>query len=130
MRDDPASVGVQPYGAPATTPTSVPAPTGREKGVMGSAALASLLDALGTLCMWGHLKRADRHAFYPLCQRLRIGAVVAAGTRRSWAASISWARLARGWLTDRYDRRKLLLCYYGLRGVSLLILPFVRSRSA
>lgn len=29
-----------------------------------------------------------------------------------------------GWLTDRYDPRKLLVLYYGLRGVSLLALPF------
>jgi sugar phosphate permease len=29
-----------------------------------------------------------------------------------------------GWLTDRYDPRKLLFVYYGLRGLSLLYLPF------
>ncbi|MGZ6672836.1 MAG: MFS transporter, partial [Solirubrobacteraceae bacterium] len=28
-----------------------------------------------------------------------------------------------GWLTDRYDARKLLLGYYAGRGISLLILP-------
>ena len=33
--------------------------------------------------------------------------------------------LASGWLTDRYDPRKLLAWYYGLRGLSLLALPFV-----
>ena len=30
---------------------------------------------------------------------------------------------ASGWLTDRYDPRKLLLAYYALRGLSLLALP-------
>ena len=30
---------------------------------------------------------------------------------------------ASGWLTDRYDPRKLLVAYYGLRGASLLALP-------
>jgi predicted MFS family arabinose efflux permease len=30
---------------------------------------------------------------------------------------------ASGWLTDRYDSRRLLFWYYGLRGVSLLALP-------
>ena len=30
--------------------------------------------------------------------------------------------LASGWLTDRVDPRRLLLWYYGLRGVSLLVL--------
>ena len=28
-----------------------------------------------------------------------------------------------GWLTDRYDARRLLATYYGLRGLSLLLLP-------
>jgi predicted MFS family arabinose efflux permease len=28
-----------------------------------------------------------------------------------------------GWLTDRFDSRKLLACYYALRGLSLLFLP-------
>ncbi|MDP5280592.1 MFS transporter [Sphingomonas sp. DG1-23] len=32
---------------------------------------------------------------------------------------------ASGWLTDRYDPRKLLFVYYGLRGLSLLTLPFL-----
>jgi MFS family permease len=29
-----------------------------------------------------------------------------------------------GWLTDRYDPRKLLAIYYGLRGLSLIFLPY------
>ncbi|WP_340266078.1 MFS transporter [Sphingobium mellinum] len=32
---------------------------------------------------------------------------------------------ASGWLTDRYDPRKLLFVYYGLRGLSLMVLPFL-----
>lgn len=32
---------------------------------------------------------------------------------------------ASGWLTDRYDPRKLLFVYYVLRGLSLLALPFL-----
>ena len=31
--------------------------------------------------------------------------------------------IASGWLSDRYDNRKLLFWYYGLRGLSLLWLP-------
>ena len=33
--------------------------------------------------------------------------------------------LCSGWLTDRYDPRWLLFWYYGLRGLSLLALPYV-----
>jgi predicted MFS family arabinose efflux permease len=29
-----------------------------------------------------------------------------------------------GWLSDRYDNRLLLFWYYGLRGLSLLMLPY------
>ncbi len=32
---------------------------------------------------------------------------------------------ASGWLTDRYDPRRLLAVYYGLRGLSLIALPFI-----
>lgn len=31
---------------------------------------------------------------------------------------------ASGWLSDRYDNRVLLAWYYGLRGISLIFLPF------
>ena len=31
---------------------------------------------------------------------------------------------ASGWLTDRFDPRKLLFVYYGVRGLSLIYLPF------
>jgi hypothetical protein len=29
-----------------------------------------------------------------------------------------------GWLSDRFDNRHLLAWYYGLRGLSLIYLPF------
>ncbi|MGF7156368.1 MFS transporter [Novosphingobium gossypii] len=32
---------------------------------------------------------------------------------------------ASGWLTDRYNPKRLLACYYGLRGLSLIALPFI-----
>jgi predicted MFS family arabinose efflux permease len=35
--------------------------------------------------------------------------------------------LASGWLTDRYDPRKLLAIYYTFRGLSLFLLPFFKT---
>ena len=35
--------------------------------------------------------------------------------------------MASGWLTDRYDPRRLLSIYFALRGVSLFILPLVTT---
>lgn len=32
--------------------------------------------------------------------------------------------VASGWLSDRFDNRRLLFWYYGLRGLSLIALPF------
>ncbi|MFN8633821.1 MAG: MFS transporter [Chloroflexota bacterium] len=32
--------------------------------------------------------------------------------------------MVSGWLSDRFDSRKLLLWYYGLRGLSLIFLPY------
>jgi predicted MFS family arabinose efflux permease len=37
--------------------------------------------------------------------------------------------IGSGWLTDRFDSRWLLFWYYGLRGLALLILPFVLGSS-
>ena len=37
---------------------------------------------------------------------------------------------ASGWLTDRYDPRLLLTVYYGLRGLSLMALPFLTFDAA
>jgi predicted MFS family arabinose efflux permease len=37
--------------------------------------------------------------------------------------------IGSGWLTDRWDSRWLLFGYYGLRGIALLILPFVLGAS-
>jgi hypothetical protein len=36
--------------------------------------------------------------------------------------------IGSGWLSDRFDNRWLLFWYYGLRGLSLLYLPFTISR--
>ncbi len=35
--------------------------------------------------------------------------------------------IASGWLTDRFDPRRLLLIYYSFRGVSLMALPFIHD---
>ncbi|MFJ8953505.1 MFS transporter [Streptomyces sp. NPDC102381] len=38
--------------------------------------------------------------------------------------------VASGWLTDRFNARVLLFVYYGLRGVSLLLLPSLFAQTA
>jgi len=51
--------------------------------------------------------------------------VVAAGAIALLGSLNIVGTLASGWLTDRYDPRKLLAMYYGFRALSLLALPFV-----
>jgi predicted MFS family arabinose efflux permease len=36
--------------------------------------------------------------------------------------------IASGWLSDRFDPRRLLLVYYGFRGISLLYLPMMHDQ--
>jgi predicted MFS family arabinose efflux permease len=54
-----------------------------------------------------------------------MGEVAAAGLLATIGVFDLIGTLASGWLTDRYDPRKLLGWYYGLRGLSLLALPVV-----
>ncbi len=54
-----------------------------------------------------------------------ITPVAAAGLLSMMGFFDLFGTTASGWLTDRYDPRKLLFVYYGLRGLSLLALPFI-----
>jgi len=51
--------------------------------------------------------------------------VAAAGALALLGALNIVGTLASGWLTDRYDNRKLLAAYYGFRAISLFALPLV-----
>ncbi|RZF63376.1 MFS transporter [Sphingomonas populi] len=54
-----------------------------------------------------------------------IAPVAAAGLLSMMGVFDLIGTTASGWLTDRYDPRKLLMVYYGLRGASLIALPFI-----
>ena len=54
-----------------------------------------------------------------------IAPVAAAGLLSTMGLFDLFGTTASGWLTDRYDPRKLLVVYYGLRGLSLIALPFL-----
>lgn len=62
--------------------------------------------------------------FIPLCHDFGMDAVSASGVLALMGACDFVGTIASGWLSDRYDNRWLLSWYYGLRGVSLLILPY------
>jgi len=62
--------------------------------------------------------------FIPLCQDFGMAEVAAAGVLAMMGVFDFVGTIGSGWLTDRFDSRKLLFVYYGLRGLSLLALPF------
>lgn len=54
-----------------------------------------------------------------------VAAVAAAGLLSTMGFFDLFGTTASGWLTDRYNPRVLLIIYYGLRGLSLIALPFL-----
>jgi predicted MFS family arabinose efflux permease len=60
----------------------------------------------------------------PACMDHGIPEVTAAGLLAAMGVFDLVGTTASGWLTDRYNSRVLLFAYYGLRGLSLLFLPF------
>jgi predicted MFS family arabinose efflux permease len=63
--------------------------------------------------------------FIPWSTDQGISEVTAASVLGVMGAMNFVGTIASGWLTDRYDPRRLLAVYYTSRGFSLLLLPFV-----
>ena len=59
-----------------------------------------------------------------------IAPVAAAGLLSTMGLFDLVGTTASGWLTDRSDPRRLLVAYYGLRGISLIVLPFCNFGTA
>ena len=59
-----------------------------------------------------------------LCGDYGVAPVAAAGALAAIGAFDFVGTILSGWLSDRYDNRWLLFVYYGLRGLSLIALPF------
>jgi sugar phosphate permease len=128
VRDFPRDVGLAPYGgterdAIAATGTTNPA----------RAALDGLRDGLrsrpfwvlaGTFFICGASTNGliGTHLI-PACVDHGIPMVAAAGLLAAMGGFDLVGTMASGWLTDRWDSRKLLAWYYGLRGLSLFALP-------
>ena len=59
-----------------------------------------------------------------MCLDFGIPQVQAASLLAAMGVFDFFGTIMSGWLSDRYDNRWLLFWYYGLRGLSLLFLPF------
>jgi sugar phosphate permease len=133
MCDRPSDVGLAPYGEPtpapgavfATAPPSAPA-FGRAFLVLGEISTNPtfwILAATFFICGLSTNGLVQTH-FISLCADFGMPAVAAASTLAMMGVFDFFGTILSGWLSDRYDNRALLFWYYGLRGLSLLYLPF------
>jgi len=131
MRDRPGDVGLRPFGDNGTEPLAAPAPN---NAPILAAALGTLRDASKSSVFWAlFLTFAICGAstagliqvhLIPMCLDFGIPQVQAASLLAAMGVFDFFGTIFSGWLSDRYDNRWLLFWYYGLRGLSLVFLPF------
>jgi MFS family permease len=131
MRDRPCDVGLRPFGDQGVEPPPAPAPS---SGSIMTAALGSLRDAARTKVFWilfatfficgASTNGLIQVHLIPMCLDFGIPQVQAASLLAAMGVFDLFGTMFSGWLSDRYDNRWLLFWYYGLRGLSLLMLPF------
>ncbi|QDL98112.1 MFS transporter [Rhodopseudomonas palustris] len=132
MRNRPSDVGLRPYGDTSTEPAPLSAQAA--PGSIAGAALGALRDAAKTRVFWvlfgtfficgASTNGLVQVHLIPLCADFNIPQVQAAGLLAAMGVFDFIGTILSGWLADRYDNRWLLFWYYGLRGLSLLALPF------
>jgi MFS family permease len=131
MRDRPGDVGLRPFGDLGTQP--LPAPPSNKAPIM-AAALGTLRDASKTRAFWvlfatfficgASTNGLVQVHLIPMCLDYGIPQVTAASLLAAMGIFDFFGTIASGWLSDRFDNRFLLFWYYGLRGLSLVSLPF------
>jgi sugar phosphate permease len=130
MRDRPSDVGLAAFGEASSAAKA--GPLGPPPGF--GWAFVVLRDALpnpafwvlaGTFFICGlSTNGLIQSHFISLCADFGMPAVDAAATLAMMGIFDLVGTIGSGWLSDRYDCRALLSWYYGLRGLSLLFLPY------
>jgi predicted MFS family arabinose efflux permease len=130
LPERPEDAGLTPYGtAPGAIPTAKPPPQNPLKNALGTLARAAknknfwLLFATFFVCGLTTNGLVGTHLI-ALCGDHGIGEVRASSLLAVMGAFDLVGTTASGWLTDRYDSRKLLFIYYAIRGLSLMYLPY------
>jgi MFS family permease len=131
MRDRPSDLGLRPFGDTGTEP--LPAPPANTAPIM-AAALGTLRDASKSSVFWilfatfficgASTNGLVQVHLIPMCLDFGIPQVQAASLLAAMGIFDFFGTIFSGWLSDRYDNRWLLFWYYGLRGLSLVLLPF------
>ncbi|WP_375780516.1 MFS transporter [Bradyrhizobium sp. ma5] len=131
MRDRPSDVGLRPFGDEGTAP--LPVPPLATAPIM-AAALGTLRDSSKSSVFWilfatffvcgASTNGLVQVHLIPMCLDYGIPQVQAASLLAAMGIFDFFGTIISGWLSDRFDNRKLLFWYYGLRGLSLLYLPY------
>jgi predicted MFS family arabinose efflux permease len=128
VADSPGSIGLGPYGGaveapsvPSTANPAVIAVSGLVRGVRSVDFW--LLFASFAVCGFSTNGLVATHLI-PYCMDHGIPEVGAASLLAAMGIFDLIGTTMSGWLTDRYNPRILLFWYYGLRGLSLVVLPF------
>jgi MFS family permease len=131
VRDRPSDLGLRPFGDDGTQPLPVPPPN---HAPIMAAALGALRDAANSRVFWilfatfficgASTNGLVQVHLIPMCLDFGIPQVQAASLLAAMGIFDFFGTIVSGWLSDRYDNRYLLFWYYGLRGLSLLFLPF------
>ncbi len=131
MRDRPSDVGLRPFGDEGSEP--LPAPPVSHAPIT-AVALGTLRDASKSGAFWilfatfficgASTNGLVQVHLIPMCLDFGIPQVQAAGLLAAMGIFDFFGTILSGWLSDRYDNRWLLFWYYGLRGLSLVFLPF------
>jgi len=129
--EHPGDVGTRRFGETEGTPPPPPL----KQAASATLAIRCLIDAsrkpmfwllFGTFFVCGLTTNGlvGTHLI-PFCGDHGIPPVQAAGLLSLMGLFDLVGTTASGWLTDRYDPRRLLFVYYALRGLSLVALPFL-----
>ncbi len=128
--DHPADAGLPSYGDTAV----VPAPSRRADGNAVARSFRALREASRNMTFWIlagtfficglSTNGLVQNHFIPLCHDFGMDAVAASGVLALMGACDFVGTIGSGWLSDRFDNRWLLFWYYGLRGLSLFLLPY------
>ncbi|CAB4583690.1 unannotated protein [freshwater metagenome] len=130
LREKPADLGLLPYGAPADWKPPVHSGMNAAKLAIVTLKEASAkkdfwyLTGSFFVCGLSTSGLIGTH-FIPAAHDHGMGTVVAASLLALVGVFDVIGTIFSGWLTDKYDPRKLLFFYYGLRGLSLFLLPSI-----
>lgn len=129
LRDHPADVDLKPYGAKEFVPKPAPVPGAARRAlkVLSSAARTGpfwLLAGTFAICGASTNGLIQTH-FVPAAHDEGMPVPAAASLLAVIGVFDVVGTIASGWLTDRFEPRRLLAVYYALRGISLLFLPML-----